>query len=138
MKRCLLDTNVVVRFLLGEPPDQANAAAKLFGKSDHGEFELVLDPLVIAESIFVLTAFYEKGRKEVAKSMELLVNSLGVHCAQKKATALALQHFQRTPKAHWVDCYLAALSQLEDAPVASFDRDFDKLDGATRLDPASL
>ena len=137
MKRLILDTNVVVRFLLGEPPEQAKAAANLFEESDRREIELVLEPLVVAESIFVLTSFYKKSRVEVAGAMALVMGSAGVDCLRLKETERALHHF-RISSAHWVDCFLAAISEISGLPVASFDRDFDSLTGATRTDPASL
>ena len=52
MKRLLLDTNVAVRFLLGESTPQGRAAAAVFAKCDRREMILVLEPLVLAEIIF--------------------------------------------------------------------------------------
>lgn len=138
MKRLLLDTNVVVRFLLGESSAQGEAAARLFAQSDRQELTLVLEPLVFAESLFVLTSFYKKSRQEVVDALAVLMSAPGVECLRRKETSRALDYFKKHPSVHWVDCFLAALSAETGFPVASFDRDFDQLAGAARVDPASL
>ena len=38
-------------------------------------------------------------------------------------------------KIDFADCYLAAVSILDETMVISFDRDFDKLQGVTRKQP---
>lgn len=138
MLHYILDTNVVVRFLLGEPVEMAESAAALFDQAESGKLELFFEPVVIAESIFVLTSFYKKGRPEVAAVIKGLMESAGVKCSQSAAVIMALNHYEKTPKAHWVDCYLAGLSEIEGRSVVSFDRDFDKLTGSTRIDPKGV
>lgn len=137
MDRLVLDTNVLVRFILGEPEKQAAAVAILFRRCDEGALELSLLPIVAAEAVFVLSSFYEQGRAEIAKVLTHILTSPGIICEQRDILLLALRHYTGS-KAHFVDCYLAATSELVRRPVASFDRDLDKLPGATRLDPASL
>ena len=59
MKRFLLDRNVVVRFLLGGVSNQGRAAASFFAKSDRQEYVLILEPLVLAETV-ILTVCRER------------------------------------------------------------------------------
>lgn len=137
MERLFLDTNVLVRFILGEPEKQAAAVAVLFKRCDEGTLELSLLPIVAAETVFVLSSFYEQGRAEIAEVLAHVLASPGIICEQRDVLLLALRRYAES-KAHFVDCYLAATSGLTRCPVASFDRGLDKLPGATRLDPASL
>ena len=51
----LLDTNVILRFLTGEPEAQALRAKALFEQSEAGVLTIRILPLVIAEVVFVLT-----------------------------------------------------------------------------------
>jgi len=138
MKRFLLDTNIVVRFLLGESTVQGQAAASLFALTDGQEVTLLLEPLVFAETIFVLTSFYKRDREAVANSLEALIQSPGIECGSRAATQRALALFKAHPRIHWVDCFLGAASAESSLPVASFDTDFDSLDGAARYNPATL
>ena len=91
--------------------------------------------MVAAETVFVLTSFYKKERTPVAKVLTHIFSSAGVICGEREIILKALGHFADS-KAHFVDCYLAAVSEVSGIQVASFDRDFDRLPGATRLDPA--
>jgi len=58
--RALLDTNILIRHLTGDPPAQAKRATAYLG-ADH---ELVLTDLVLAEMVYVLESFYEVPRTE--------------------------------------------------------------------------
>lgn len=136
MNHLLLDTNVLVRFILGEPEKQAEDAALLFKQCDEGTLELNLSPIVAAETVFVLASFYEQSRVEIAKVLTHILASAGIVCEERDVLLLSLRHYAES-KVHFVDCYLAAASELLRMPVASFDRDLDKLPGAIRLDPAS-
>jgi predicted nucleic acid-binding protein len=58
MKRYILDTNLLVRFLRDDHPTMSSAAAGLFLQSASGKVELHLDPTIVAETACVLTSFY--------------------------------------------------------------------------------
>ena len=65
MKELILDANVLVRFLVQDGPQQAKAARKLVEQAESGAVLLVVDPMIIAEAVYVLTSFYRKDRKSV-------------------------------------------------------------------------
>ena len=50
MTRLWLDTNVLVRFLVREPEDQAQQVAQLMARAERGEIRLLLTWLVLAET----------------------------------------------------------------------------------------
>ena len=47
-KPCLLDTNVLVRFFTGEPPDMAERARAIVAQADAGKLRLEIPPLIVA------------------------------------------------------------------------------------------
>ncbi len=51
MKRYLVDTNLVVRFLTGEPEGQAARVRELFKANESGDIAIKLVPLVVAENV---------------------------------------------------------------------------------------
>ena len=59
-----VDTNILVRHLTGDPPDQA-ARATAFLQS---EAELLLSDLIAAETVYVLESYYEAPRGPVAEA----------------------------------------------------------------------
>ena len=130
-----LDSNVLLRFFTGEPPGMFAAAAAFIEKAERGEVTLELSPLVLAETAFTLESFYKQPRREVARVLREFVQRLGVRLAERDRLVEALDRVERTG-IHLVDAYLAALAMETQLPVASFDRDFDRLTGVQRFEPA--
>lgn len=124
-KRKLVDTNLIVRYLVQDHEKHAKAAGRLFDACDRGEVTVVLLPAVLAECVFVLESFYEHPRPDIASALSHFVSSPGVEIDEVAVQLDALARFKRT-KAHFVDCLIAATAVAEDLPVASFDQDFRK------------
>lgn len=134
MKPLLLDTNVLLRFITGEPADQAEEVAKLMSAADSGQVKLAVLPMVLAEAVFVLTGFYGHSRRAVADVLSHLISSPGFHCEEQERMLQALDLFG-VEKLDFVDCYLAAASIGDNRPVVSFDRALAKVDGITARKP---
>jgi len=123
-KRRLVDTNLIVRYLVQDHEKHAKAAGKLFDACDRGDVVIVVLPAVLAECVFVLQSFYERPRGDIASALGRLISSPGVEI--DAAIHLdALDRYRKT-KVHFVDCLIAATAATEDMPVASFDQDFRK------------
>ncbi len=123
-KRRLVDTNLIVRYLVQDHEKHAKAAGKLFDACDRGDVVIVVLPAVLAECVFVLESFYEHPRGDIASALGRLISSPGVEI--DAAIHLdALDRYRKT-KVHFVDCLIAATAATEDIPVASFDQDFRK------------
>jgi predicted nucleic acid-binding protein len=123
-KRRLVDTNLIVRYLVQDHEKHAKAAGKLFDACDRGDVVIVVLPAVLAEYVFVLESFYEHPRGDVASALGRLISSPGVEI--DGAIHLdALDRYRKT-NVHFVDCLIAATAATEDMPVASSDQDFRK------------
>ena len=123
-KRRLVDTNLIVRYLVQDHEKHAKAAGKLFEACDRGDVVIVVLPAVLAECVFVLESFYEHPRGDIASALGRFISSPGVEI--DAAIHLdALDRFRKT-KVHFVDCLIAATAATENMPVASFDQDFRK------------
>jgi len=129
-----LDSNILLRFLTGTPPDLAAAASTLIQSAERNEVLLDLSPLVLAETSFTLESFYKRPRREVAETLAKVVNRSGVRLADRDRMLEALARVQATG-VHLVDAYLAASAAETKLPVASFDRDFDRFKDVTRFEP---
>ncbi len=132
--RYLLDTNLLLRFLSGQPPAQAEAAKRLFSQAAAGDVILDVSPVIVAEAYYTLTSFYGVDRKTAAEQISLLIQQYGVRLRDADQVFGALRLLQ-TAKIGFADAFLAAGAMAEKVPVASFDRDFDKLKGMTRFEP---
>jgi len=124
-RRVLIDTNLIVRYLVQDHEKHARAAGKLFEACDRGDIAVVVLPTVLAECVFVLESFYGHARADIASALSRLISSPGVEISEPEVHLDALQRYGRI-KVHFVDCLIAAAAAAEKAPVASFDQDFRK------------
>ncbi len=124
-KRRLVDTNLIVRYLVQDHEKHAKAAGRLFDACDRGDVVIVVLPAVLGECVFVLESFYEHPRGDIASALGRLISS---PCIEIDGAAIhldALDRYRKT-KVHFVDCLIAATAAAENMPVASFDQDFRK------------
>ena len=124
-KRRLVDTNLIVRYLVQNHEKHAEAAGKLFEACDRGDIVIVLLPVVLAECVFVLESFYQHPRGAIASTLGRLISSPGVEMNEAGIHLDALDRYRKT-KLHFVDCLIAATASAERIPVATFDQDFRK------------
>lgn len=134
MKPLLLDTNILLRFITGEPADQAKEVAALVAAAEAGKVRLAVLPMVLAEAVFVLTGFYKHPRSKVAEVLSHLISSPGFQNDESDRMLHALKLFG-AGKLDFVDCYLAAASIREGRTLVSFDRDLAKLHGISAQKP---
>lgn len=133
--RYLVDTNILLRFLSGEPAAQAAAARKLFDRASQGEVTLDVSPVIVAEAFYTLVSFYNVERKLAAGKLSILLRQHGVKLREGSQVLAALDRLQ-TANVGFADAFLAAGAVEEKLSVASFDKDFDKLHVA-RYEPAA-
>lgn len=132
--RYLVDTNVLLRFLSGEPPKQAEAAKRLFEAAAVGSVFLEVSPVIVAEVMYTLISFYKVDRAEAAVKLAVLLRRRGVKVGDADQVFGALERLKKF-NVGFADAFLAAGGAEAGIAVASFDRDFDKFKGITRFEP---
>lgn len=70
-----LDTNVLVRFLVGDDPDQASRAASLFARASAEGERFFVAQIVVCELVWVLGHAYDKDRTEIAAGLDALLRT---------------------------------------------------------------
>jgi len=121
--RRLVDTNLIIRYLVQDHEKHGNLAASLFDACDRGDLVLVVLSAVLAECVFVLRSFYERPRVEIASTLARLISSPGVEIREVTVQLDALKRYKATTL-DFVDCLVAATAAAENTPVATFDQDF--------------
>ena len=138
MRRACIDANVILRFLTGEPPEMATQARQLFAAADQGQVVLLLDDIVLAETVWVLTSFYKLPAIEVTRALLQLLSHEAIHADDKSLLAEALQRFSEH-NVGFADALLATRMRHRGiTEVFTFDRHFDRLPGITRLEPGPV
>jgi predicted nucleic acid-binding protein len=125
MSKRLVDTNLIIRYLVQDHERHAKAAGGLFEACDRGDVVLVVLPEVVAECVFVLESFYKHQRADIARTLGALVNSPGVELAELSIHLDALNRYSAS-KLHFVDCTIAATAAAHQLAIATFDSDFKK------------
>jgi predicted nucleic acid-binding protein len=128
--RALLDTNILVRHLTGDPPGQARRATIFLA----GDDELILTDLVLAELVYVLESYYERPRDLVAEAARALL-ALPSVASDHELLLRAIELYEAV-RLDFADAYLCAAAELSGVgAVASFDRRIDRVSTVRRLEP---
>jgi predicted nucleic acid-binding protein len=132
--RYLVDTNILLRFLSGEPAGQAAAAKRLFASAATGEVVLDVSPVIVAETVYTLLSFYGVERKEAVGKLLPLLRQPGLKVRDGAQVFSALDRL-RAANVGFADAFLAAGGAQEGVAIASFDRDLDKFQDVERFEP---
>ena len=122
-----VDTNVIVRHLTGNPPEQAERATRYLDEAD--------ELLLFAEVAYVLESFYEIPRPDLARMLRDLLDFEAVRVVDSDILQRTIELFETHP-IDFADAYLIASAESTGVGVvASFDRDIDRVATVTREEP---
>ena len=116
-----IDTNIVLRYILGDIPAQRTKAASFLKTPDSTHF---LSNQAILECIYVMENTLEMPRTEVVDLMNFFLTR---HADQieydRNITAIAFPYYLEHSKLSWADCALAAEAEIKHRePLYTFDR----------------
>ena len=126
----ILDTNIVIRHLTGEPTGQAAAATELLASTE----PLYLTEVTIAECAHVLRSVYQAPHATIAVVLRSLISQPHVRVDHPERLMAAFNILE-TSGLGFPDAHLAATSLELNTPVISFDRGLDRVDGLVRREP---
>ena len=124
-KLYLIDTNGILRYLLGDHEIFSPKAKAFMELVSQGTNKAEIPSVVIVECVYVLERFYKVPRSEIVETLTKILNFSGVVNSDKSEILEALLKYAGTT-IDIVDCILAAQSSPEKV-IISFDKDFDKL-----------
>ena len=129
MKHSLIDTNVIIHYLVEDPETirpKFRGVYTFFEKVEKGQLHVQLPELVLFEAFFVLTSFYEVPAAKAAQTLDLIVALKGV-LMQDKGLMRSCFMLLQNKKIDLVDAYILAVShQKKIKTVYSFDNDLKK------------
>ena len=120
------DANIILRLLTGKPTEQADQAEALMLRAERGEVRLWVCSIVVAEVVWVLTSAYGFSTTDAAEAVLGFLSCDGLIVDEGPVVLASLQTMTET-SVDFADAYLAVRAGLSGLPVASFDRDFDRL-----------
>jgi len=125
-----LDTNCLLRWLLGDIPEQTALVTALVNS---GEDIAVADAALI-ETIFVLEKLKKISRETIEKAVTAVIQKDTIVC-NRELFIEVLPIYTGHPKLSFVDCYLEVLARkTETSPLLTFDKKLaQQLSGAQLL-----
>jgi len=123
-----VDTNVLVRILTRDDPEQT-AAADAFVQS--GAWVSVL---ALVEATWVLATVYHRDAAQIARAVDMLLDHQTLTLQEPEAVAAALRTFRRRSALGFSDCLHVELARSAGhLPLGTFDRSLARIDSAVRL-----
>lgn len=123
-----VDTNLLVRLLVRDDDKQV-AVAEAFVQ--HGAW---VSHLVLAETVWVLDAVYDRTPLQLAKAIELLLDHKHLALQDADVVHAALAQFAARPSLGFSDCLVLEIARKAGhTPLGTFDKALGKLEGAQRV-----
>jgi predicted nucleic-acid-binding protein len=133
LKERVIDTNIILRYLTNDIPEQAEKCEELFKRvSEEKEF-IEVPLLVIAEAVWTMTKYYKQPKKNVVESISIMLKTPGIKVRDKKLILDGLELY-RDKNVSFTDAYLATNCTYTQKGIYSFDEDFDRI-GIDRSEP---
>lgn len=130
MLRNLIDTNLIIRFLVNDNPKKVSRIEKLL--KDKKNINILLDT-IIAEIIWVLSSYYSLDKKEVVEKIKALIHVNTIECNSFLLNrALSLWEENNIS---YIDAYLAAIAELGKITLYSYDQKFASIPSITVKEP---
>lgn len=122
MKTLLLDTNVLLRFIL---KDDAAAFAKsqsYLQQAKENQVKAKIMSAVIPEIVYVLAGYYQVERQQIAQIMAEIVATPYLEIENRTCWEQVFSHYAQE-KIDLVDLYLAVSAQNTKAQLITFDQE---------------
>jgi len=120
-KALILDTNVILRFLLGDAPELYEKAYRVFQRVEEGKLEVLLSDVVLSECVWVLEKFYGIPREQIAKKLLMFLQADAVLTETPKPALEEGLSIWETSPLDWTDALLVAKTTYKDTKLITFD-----------------
>jgi predicted nucleic-acid-binding protein len=123
-----VDTNVLVRMLVRDDPEQA-ASAEAFVAA--GAW---VSLVVLVEAVWVLDSVYGAKPRGIAAAIEMLLDHHTLVLQDPEVVRAAVDTYRQRPSLGFSDCVVLELARRAGhLPLGTFDRKLATLDGAERI-----
>jgi predicted nucleic acid-binding protein len=135
MKLSFLDTNISLRHLLQDDPTHAPKASAFLKRIEAGEVKVRTADTVIFETVFTLQRSYGKEKAAIRDTFLPLIELPGVVLPNKRRYRKVFSLYVENNLPFADACHAVLMEQLNLTEIVSFDTDFDRIEGITRIQP---
>jgi len=93
-KKAVIDTNLLVRYLINDDQKKAEAVDNLLDRAAKGEVRIIVPSVVIAELVWVLESFYQLKADAILELVEAIINTSGLDVTDKSTIISALRLYK--------------------------------------------
>ncbi len=130
-----LDTNVLLRHLRQDLPEQSERATAYLERVEQGQLQVRTADTVIFETVFTLQRTYRQPKQAIRDAVLPLIELPGIILPAKRRFRRVFDLYVNL-NISFADAYHAVLMEkLKLTEVVSFDREFDRVPGLQRLEP---
>lgn len=135
MPEPFLDTNIVLRHVLGDHPDQSPRATAFLQQVENGLLRVHTSDVVVFEVVFTLQRTYRIPKADIPDVVLPLLALSGIVLPGKRRFIRVFELYVEHNIA-FADAYHAVLMQQRGlTQIVSFDLEFDRISAITRIGP---
>lgn len=126
MRSLIVDTNVFLRFILNDIPDQKKQFGKILQEAKKSEVTVIVPQIIIFEIDFALEKLYGFSKEEVVDKLQVIVDMPYFQVQDRDALRSALIIYLQK-NLSLVDCFLSVKAKEEGGELFTFDKNLQKL-----------
>ncbi len=134
-----LDSNIILRYLTRDNEAKAQACYELLQDVKQGREEVFTCEATVTEVVYVLSspkAPYRLSHEEIRARLLPILTLRGLRLPQKGVYLRALDIYASSPFLDFEDALAVAhMERRGIVEILSYDRDFDRVGGISRLEP---
>lgn len=130
MSKNLIDTNLIIRYLVNDDPHKVAKVEQLLKDKNHKN--ILLDS-VIAEIIWVLNLYYALDKQEISVKVKALIHVESVECNAFLINRALTIWEENTVS--YIDAYLATVAELGNIPLYTYDKKLSSIITITVKEP---
>lgn len=128
------DTNVLVRYITRDEPDQYQAAKAFLESHCTRETPGFVNTIVLCELVWVLTGAYDATQDDVVRVIDQLLRTRQLQIERRDQVRMALDAYRKN-RSGFAGCLLGQINQHAGCTkTVTFDQNASTVDGWRRLD----
>jgi len=134
MSEILLDSNILLRHLLQDDPQQSPKATSFLYRVENRELQVRISELVIFETVFTLQRGYKQPKSKIREILIPLIFLPGILLSGKRMWKRTFDLYVDL-NLPFADAYhVVLMEKLKLTEIATFDTHFDRVSGIKRID----
>ena len=130
-----LDTNVLLRHLLQDDPDQSPRASAYLGRVERGELAVETADTVVFETVFTLERRHRRPKAAISDQLLGFLELPGVILPGKRYLRDVFELYVGHNIAFADAYHVVQMRRRGLTEIVSFDREYDRVPGITRVEP---